>query len=274
MVKYDSTYGVLPTATRIGYTFAGWYTLENNGVKVTKDTVMQSVHGETVYAHWNANPYNIRFDGNKASSGSMDAEYILYDETKPLAANAYKKTGYTFTGWNTKADGSGKTYHDEDNVLNLATNGVITLYAQWSANHYSVVFDRNHATGGVVGAVSMIYDQSRQLPANGFTRTGYQFDGWNTKADGSGQSYKDKAYVTNLATGGVTTLYAQWKPLTDTRYTVYYAYEGIPGQQNTGWFETQRNDRYYGKARPFHVCKDRLYHTRNGRIKDQTGRKQ
>lgn len=240
MVKYDSTYGVLPTATRIGYTFDGWYTLENNGVKVTKDTVMQSVHGETVYAYWNANPYNIRFDGNKASSGSMDAEYILYDETKPLAANAYKKTGYTFTGWNTKADGSGKTYHDEDNVLNLATNGVITLYAQWSANHYSVVFDRNHATGGVVGAVSMIYDQSRQLPANGFTRTGYQFDGWNTKADGSGQSYKDKAYVTNLATGGVTTLYAQWKPLTDTRYTVYYAYEGIPGQQNTGWFETQR----------------------------------
>ena len=71
----------------------------------------------------------------------------------------------------------------------------------------------------------MIYDQSRQLPANGFTRTGYQFDGWNTKADGSGQSYKDKAYVTNLATSGVTTLYAQWKPLTDTRYTVYYAYE-------------------------------------------------
>lgn len=240
MVKYDSTYGVLPTATRIGYTFDGWYTLENNGVKVTKDTVMQSVHGETVYAHWNANSYNIRFDGNKASSGSMDAEYILYDETKPLVANAYKKTGYTFTGWNTKADGSGKTYHDEDNVLNLATNGVITLYAQWSANHYSVVFDRNHATGGVVGAVSMIYDQSRQLPANGFTRTGYQFDGWNTKADGSGQSYKDKAYVTNLATGGVTTLYVQWKPLTDTRYTVYYAYEGIPGQQNTGWFETQR----------------------------------
>ena len=240
MVKYDSTYGVLPTATRIGYTFAGWYTLENNGVKVTKDTVMQSVHGETVYAYWNANSYNIRFDGNKASSGSMDAEYILYDETKPLTANAYKKTGYTFTGWNTKADGSGKTYHDEDNVLNLATNGVITLYAQWSANHYSVVFDRNHATGGVVGAVSMIYDQSRQLPANGFTRTGYQFDGWNTKADGSGQSYKDKAYVTNLATGRVTTLYAQWKPLTDTRYTVYYAYEGIPGQQNTGWFETQR----------------------------------
>jgi len=240
MVKYDSTYGVLPTATRIGYTFDGWYTLENNGVKVTKDTVMQSVHGETVYAHWNTNPYNIRFDGNKASSGSMDAEYILYDETKPLTANAYKKTGYTFTGWNTKADGSGKTYHDEDNVLNLATNGVITLYAQWSANHYSVVFDRNHATGGVVGAVSMIYDQSRQLPANGFTRTGYQFDGWNTKADGSGQSYKDKAYVANLATGGVTILYAQWKPLTDTRYTVYYAYEGIPGQQNTGWFETQR----------------------------------
>lgn len=240
MVKYDSTYGILPTATRIGYTFDGWYTLENNGVKVTKDTVMQSVYGETVYAHWNANSYNIRFDGNKASSGSMDAEYVLYDETKPLTANAYKKTGYTFTGWNTKADGSGKTYHDEDNVLNLATNGVITLYAQWSANHYSVVFDRNHATGGVVGAVSMIYDQSRQLPANGFTRTGYQFDGWNTKADGSGQSYKDKAYVTNLATSGVTTLYAQWKPLTDTRYTVYYAYEGIPGQQNTGWFETQR----------------------------------
>ena len=240
MVKYDSAYGTLPTATRTGYTFAGWYTLANNGVKVTKDTVMQSVYGETVYAHWNANPYNIRFDGNKASSGNMDAEYILYDETKQLTANAYKKTGYTFAGWNTKADGSGKTYQDEDNVLNLATSGLITLYAQWSANPYSVVFDGNHATGGVVGAVSMVFDQSSQLPANAFTRTGYQFDGWNTKADGSGQSYKDKAYVINLATSGVATLYAQWKPLTDTRYTLYYAYEGIPGQQNTGWYMTQR----------------------------------
>ena len=86
----------------------------------------------------------------------------------------------------------------------------------------------------------ILYDETKPLTANAYKKTGYTFAGWNTKADGSGQSYKDKAYVTNLATSGVTTLYAQWKPLTDTRYTVYYAYEGIPGQQNTGWFETQR----------------------------------
>lgn len=224
-----------------GYLFTGWYADINNPVVLTTK-VTDTEHGlKSFLAKWSPIHYDIKFDKNTADAGSMAGQNIAYDTTTALTKNGYTKKGYSFTGWNTKADGSGKTYHDEDNVLNLATNGVITLYAQWSANHYSVVFDRNHATGGVVGAVSMIYDQSRQLPANGFTRTGYQFDGWNAKADGSGQSYKDKAYVTNLATSGVTTLYAQWKPLTDTRYTVYYAYEGIPGQQNTGWFETQRH---------------------------------
>ena len=223
-----------------GYLFTGWYADINNPVVLTTE-VTDTEHGlKSFLAKWSPIHYDIKFDKNMADAGSMTGQNIAYDTTTALTKNEYTKKGYSFNGWNTKADGSGKTYHDEDNVLNLATNGVITLYAQWSANHYSVVFDRNHATGGVVGAVSMIYDQSRQLPANGFTRTGYQFDGWNAKADGSGQSYKDKAYVTNLATSGVTTLYAQWKPLTDTRYTVYYAYEGIPGQQNTGWFETQR----------------------------------
>ena len=250
MVKYNSTYGVLPTATRIGYTFDGWYTLENNGVKVTKDTVMQSVYGETVHAHWNANSYNIRFDGNKASSGSMDAEYILYDETKPLAANAYKKTGYTFTGWNTKADGSGKTYHDEDNVLNLATNGVITLYAQWSANHYSVVFDRNHATGGVVGAVSMIYDQSRQLPANGFTRTGYQFDGWNTKADGSGTTYSNTQLQAATISSN-TDYYAMWTPENpDNAVTLTFSPTGCDAQVTPASMTVVRGDTIYAYQMP------------------------
>ena len=56
-----------------------------------------------------------------------------YGTSYTLTANAYKKTGYKFKGWNTKANGTGTTYKDKASVKNLTTkNGAtVTLYAQW-----------------------------------------------------------------------------------------------------------------------------------------------
>ena len=60
---------------------------------------------------------------------------------------------------------------------------------------------------------SMTYDTAVKLTGNAFKRTGYQFNGWNTKADGTGTSYTNKEEVKNLAAkeGKTVTLYAQWK---------------------------------------------------------------
>jgi uncharacterized repeat protein (TIGR02543 family) len=66
----------------------------------------------------------------------MSKTSCKYDQKKTLKKNAYKKSGYTFVGWNTKKDGSGTSYKNQAEVKNLAKKGgkTITLYAQWKKN--------------------------------------------------------------------------------------------------------------------------------------------
>lgn len=113
---------------------------ENGGI-LAKDFVdlKDSDKSVTLYANWKPNNYKVRYNGNGATSGTMTDSVHVYDTTKVLTRNAYARTGYTFTGWNTKADGKGTAYANGASVKNLtATNdGIVTLYAQWSANDYT-----------------------------------------------------------------------------------------------------------------------------------------
>ena len=100
-------------------------------------------------AQWTANAYTIRFDGN-GGEGDMSELHLTYDDDPTaLTSNAFTRTGYTYTGWNTAADGTGTAYADAQEVHNLsATPGVvITLYAQWQAHTYTVRFDGNGGEG-------------------------------------------------------------------------------------------------------------------------------
>ncbi|MBO1704269.1 InlB B-repeat-containing protein, partial [Eubacterium callanderi] len=147
--------------------------------------------------------------------GSMGDQAMTYDEAASLTANGYTKTGYTFTGWNTQADGEGTAYGDGQNVVNLTTTDgeVVKLYAQWRANKYSVRFDGNTADGGSMGDQAMTYDEAADLELNSYTKTGYTYKGWNTQPDGSGTAYTDGEEVSNLTTadGETVLLYAQWR---------------------------------------------------------------
>ena len=66
----------------------------------------------------------------------MNDQRVSYDQSVPLSANTFVRSGYTYTGWNVKEDGSGKAYVNLDNVKNLVSeNGTkVTLYAQWLKN--------------------------------------------------------------------------------------------------------------------------------------------
>ncbi len=210
----------LKDPTRKGFTFKGWYTDPEMTKAVTKITVKADT---TVYAKWKAHQYKVTFDGNGASSGSMNALDMKYGSSKELTANAFKRTGYKFTGWNTKKDGSGKSYANKESVKNLTDKdgGTVKLYAQWKIVSYSVSFDGNGATSGSMKALDMKYGTAKALTANAFKRTGYKFAGWNTKKDGSGTAYKNKESVKNLTTkdGDTVKLYAQWKGIS---YTVTF----------------------------------------------------
>ena len=168
--------------------------------------------------------YTVKFDGNGASSGSMENQKITYASGKALSANRFKKKGYSFKGWNTKKDGSGTTYADKADGSKLTkTDGkTVTLYAQWTANKYTITFNGNGSTSGSTKKLSNCkYGKKYTLTKNGFKKKGYTFTGWNTKKDGSGKTYKNKAEVKNLSSkaDGKVTLYAQWKK---TKYTITY----------------------------------------------------
>ena len=215
--------------TKTGYTFTGWNTQGDGSGSAYGDGEevknLTTADGEVVklYAQWRANKYSIQFDGNTADGGSMADQVMTYDASASLASNSYTKTGYTFTGWNTQADGEGTAYGDGQNVVNLTTTDgeVVKLYAQWRANKYSIRFDGNTADGGSMGDQAMTYDEAASLTANGYTKTGYTFTGWNTQADGGGTVYGDGENVKNLTTvdGEVVKLYAQWRP---NKYSVQF----------------------------------------------------
>ena len=124
----------LVNPTRTGYTFAGW---TGTGLAEATQTVTITTgsYGDKSYtATWTPITYSVRFNKNhNDATGTMDDQAFTYDEAQDLTTNAFTRIGYTFTGWNTKSNGSGNAYTDEQEVSNLtATQGdVINLYAQW-----------------------------------------------------------------------------------------------------------------------------------------------
>ncbi|MDO4533794.1 MAG: SpaA isopeptide-forming pilin-related protein, partial [Coriobacteriia bacterium] len=155
--------------------------------------------------------YAVTYNGNGATSGSVSGQTKWYGEDLTLRSNGYTRTGYTFSKWNTKADGSGTAYNA---AATYKANATATLYAQWTANTYRVRYLGNGATGGSTSDSTHTYGTAKNLTANGYTRDYYSFVNWNTKADGTGTSYTDCQSVRNLTAtnNGTVTLYAIWKP--------------------------------------------------------------
>ena len=147
------------------------------------------------------NNITITFNAN-GGTGEMAALMANPGYDKQLSSNTFTREGYTFTGWNTKADGKGTGYADGATVkFDVDT----TLYAQWTQKPV-ITFDANGGEGNM-GAQTVNPGVSAALSANTFTRADYDFAGWNTKVDGTGTAYADK---TNITTNKNVTLYAQW----------------------------------------------------------------
>ena len=225
---YDSTtgtpatFGTLPTPSRTGYSFDGWYTKQTGGTKITSSTAVTATQGITLYAHWTAATYTVTYNANggtdaPAAQTKTHGTALTLSSVKPsrksdsagsytvtLNANggsvsqntvtAAKTTNYSFKNWNTASNGSGTSYNAG---ASYTANAGVTLYAQWTSST----------------SVSQV-----TLPTP--TRTGYTFKGWGTTANattGTTGSYTPQSDVT---------LYAVWQAST---YTVTYNANGGTG---------------------------------------------
>ena len=187
--------------TRAGYTFSGWNSAANgSGTAYSGGATYDFTLGDiTLYAQWAVDNHTVTFNAN-LGSGTMTPQ--VTNLPAALTANAFTRTGYTFTGWNSAADGSGTAYADGA-VYNFTAD--ITLYARWTADNHTVTFNANGGSGSMANQVTNL---PAALTANAFTRAGYTFSGWNSAANGSGTAYSGGA--TYDFTLGDITLYAQW----------------------------------------------------------------
>ena len=299
------------------------YKVEPSRVENLPLTITEDEETNVIKVYYDANKYTVEYDGNGATGGETETSSHTYDVSKALTKNGYtrihtvtynnnykvngvavespestsKIATCTFKNWNTKSDGTGKAYNDEESVVNLLSNEGevlrlyviwnyesidykpearegytftgwykepecinqvtnaedteltikenITLYAKWTPNKYTVVYDGNGYTDGETENTIHTYDAEKPLAENGYirkytvtynhnynlnedntndengenagkitiTRTAvYNFDGWSNEADGE-VVYEDEAKVINLASneGDEVRLYAKWR---------------------------------------------------------------
>lgn len=266
--------------TRTGFSFAGWNTAtDGTGTSYTDEQIVKNLKSTqdanlTLYAQWVRNTYTVEYDAN-GGGGTMESSTHSYGVSSTLTANAFERTGYTFSKWNTAPDGSGTGYANKASVSKLTTepNGTVTLYAQWTPITYKVAYNKNGGSGTTMSNSTFTYDEAANLRANKYTKSGHAFAGWTTNSDGTGTFYKDGQSVMNLtATSGATvTLYAYWAPIYtmtlepgdgtlssdfSTTYSVYYGQPlkdvcSFPQAELNGWYvdywECYNGEQYIGK---------------------------
>ena len=213
--------------TRPGYTFTGWARDRRTDPSLQPGGRYTLTPGTTtLWAQWKADPAHLIYNSNSGSTSQTRRTDGVVDQTLTVIANPFTRSGYTFTGWNTQADGRGKAYAAGNGfrlVADAKSNPVNTsvLYAQWRINRVTLKFDPNGGTGGypdiTVDAFTTV-----TIPADAkepkVQRPGFRFTGWAMKpAPGAGDTILGPGKGTvAMPDQGSITVYAQWAPAMTT----------------------------------------------------------
>lgn len=213
---------------RPGYTFTGWSTSKRGDPSLNPGDKHTLEPGTTtVWAQWKANPAHLVYNSNVGGIGSETRTVDgVVDQTVKTLGNPFDRPGYTFSGWNTQADGKGKAY-DPGADYTLTANDKSTpkntsvLYAQWTINKVTLKFDPNGGVGGypsintdAFGSVTIPKDAKEPK----VTRPGFRFTGWSLKKTPD----KDETLLTpgkdtvSMPAEGEVAVYAQWEPAMTT----------------------------------------------------------
>jgi uncharacterized repeat protein (TIGR02543 family) len=215
--------GNLRMLRRTGFVFDGWNT-NANGTGTTYRALdeVQLSRNLTLHPRWRNNTFSLAYVGNGSDDGTVPpGRAFIGGDFVPIARNSGEliRWGYTFVGWNTSADGTGRDF-EAGGFVDLITHTI--LFAKWNPAVVNVTYHGNGSTGGDAPNNQTIVGRDLIKIRNSGTllRSGHRFNGWNTEQDGTGDSFEVDQEVTWKQISQDTTLYAQWEPLGPV--VVYY----------------------------------------------------
>lgn len=199
-----------------GYRFIGWYDVNGNQITVIPSGSTGDV---TLYAKWEALPlYTVEYYGNAPEGPepqNIPAPLLVQQgQIVTVSQIVPSREGYIFKGWNTAADGTGTEYIPGGSLGPV--NEDIKLYAMWQKQQQGCHYIRYNSNTKWCYPVFRIPSKQKVCNGDPITlscckpmRWRYNFIGWNTERDGSGESYAPcetiEALTENLY------LYAQWE---------------------------------------------------------------
>jgi hypothetical protein len=204
-----------PTFTDAGYSFSGWNTLPNGSGAVYADGSQYSFSSDlSLYAQWTLNAvipvtHTVTFNENDSAQDPVST-YLAESAPTPLTLFAslqpkFANASHTFFDWNTSVDGSGVSY---SNGEQYSFKSDLILYAQWTLTVTDTFSFSANGGSGSVATMSGLPGSTLTLPGqSGLIRAGYVLVDWNTRANGSGTSFRVGELVTVSQS---TEFYAQW----------------------------------------------------------------
>lgn len=197
--------GVSGNPTRTNYTFVGWNTqADGSGTTIQLTDVVTATI--TIYAQWQAGQTTdtISYDAN-GGSGTMDNQTAPVGQTVQLASNTFTRTGYTFSGWATSANGA--VVYQNQATITMPTS--LALFAVWAQSQYKIYYDKNNenATGTMEPSVQT--GSSVVVKSCAYALSGYSFADWaTTPSSPAGARYNPGDTITLSED---ITLYARWE---------------------------------------------------------------
>ena len=192
----------------------------------------------TLEANWQANSYIIQYNAN-GGAGYMGSTSVTYGSTGSLKKNVFTRKGYYFTGWNTRADGTGTAYTDGQSVYNLTDRQgeVITLYARWEPLVFCITTDQQGGTGGTDSiyekfAVGWFFDSDCLTGTDSVIipqRRGYNFMSYFQGLYGLGKQITDitgKILISSDYFSADDRIFAYWEPM---KFTITFDKQGGVG---------------------------------------------
>ena len=209
-VDYNSTYGTLPTLSKTGYNFTGWFTSLVGGQQINSNTTVSIVSPQTIYPRFSAKEFTLSFSLDGGTLTGPQSVLIAYDQNYNNLPTP-TKAGYQFDGWHTLANNG--TEVSSDSIFVLLENQ--TLFAYWSPEPYAVTFNKNDPLASeptlnqvVTNIIDVSFnDQYGQLPL--VSKLGYNFNGWFSASTGGQQI--TSSTVNNIV--GPHSLFAQFTPM-------------------------------------------------------------